>query len=75
MHRLTYVLGVGLLLASAVSAEDTSFMKGKRFAVGDYTGGKVCVVEADGSISWESGWRACVRCIVLQPCCWFRHWA
>jgi outer membrane protein assembly factor BamB len=28
-------------------------MKGKRFAVGDYSSGKACIVEADGTVSWE----------------------
>jgi len=36
----------------AVSADDAPYMTGKRFAVGDYTSGKVCVVEPDGSVSW-----------------------
>ena len=53
MHSLTRALGASLLLALAAAADDAPFMKGKRFAVGDYSGGKVCLIEADGSVSWE----------------------
>jgi outer membrane protein assembly factor BamB len=42
------------------AAEDAaSYMKGKRFAVGDYTSGKVCIVEPDGKISWEQKAPSC----------------
>ncbi len=54
MRKITRSLcGAACLAATVASADDTAFMKGKRFAVGDYTSGKVCVVEADGSVSWE----------------------
>ncbi|MDD2461230.1 MAG: hypothetical protein PHT98_09165, partial [Kiritimatiellae bacterium] len=46
------VWGSLLLAAAAAMADETPFMKGRRFAAADYTSGKVCVVEADGSISW-----------------------
>ena len=53
MLGLTRTLGAGLLLTLVASADDTPFMKGKRFAVGDYSSNKVCIVEADGKVSWE----------------------
>jgi outer membrane protein assembly factor BamB len=53
MLKICSAWAAGLLLAFAASADDASYMKGKRFAVGDYTSGKVCIVEADGSVSWE----------------------
>lgn len=54
MHAISRsLLGAVALAASFATADDTPFMKGKRFAVGDYTGGKVCIVEADGRVSWE----------------------
>jgi outer membrane protein assembly factor BamB len=54
MKRITGIMtACGLLTALAAAADDVSYMKGKRFAVGDYTSGKVCVVEADGKVSWE----------------------
>lgn len=53
MFRRICAWGLCLSVAAAVWAGDASFMKGKRFAVGDYSGGKVCVIEADGRISWE----------------------
>jgi hypothetical protein len=34
-------------------------MTGKRFAAGDYTSGKVCIVEADGKISWSQPATTC----------------
>lgn len=66
MHRLMCALGSVLLFASAVSAENVSFMQGRRFAVGDYTGGKVCVVEADGHVSWEQK-APCCNDLWIQP--------
>ncbi len=66
MHRLMCALGSVLLFASAVSAENVSFMQGKRFAVGDYTGGKVCIVEADGRVSWEQKAPTC-NDLWIQP--------
>ena len=53
MRTFVSAFGACLFLASAAVADDASYMKGKRFAVGDYTSGKVCVVEADGKVSWE----------------------
>lgn len=53
MHSLTRAFGAVLVLALAAAADDAAYMKGKRFAVGDYTSGKVCIVEADGTVSWE----------------------
>lgn len=51
------VMVAGTMLAVA---EDTaSYMKGKRFAVGDYTSGKVCIIEPDGTISWEQKAPSC----------------
>jgi outer membrane protein assembly factor BamB len=51
---MTRLVFPAVLWASlAALADDTPFMKGKRFAVGDYTSGKCCVVEADGTVSWE----------------------
>ena len=32
---------------------DEPFMEGRRFAATDFTSGKVCIVEADGKISWS----------------------
>ncbi|MDR2849852.1 MAG: hypothetical protein LBW77_04815 [Verrucomicrobiota bacterium] len=52
MKKLICVGGGALLLAAGVWADDTPFMKGRRFAAGDYTSGKVCIVEADGSVGW-----------------------
>ena len=46
------VWGSLLLTAAGVVADETPFMKGRRFAAADYSSGKVCVVEADGSVSW-----------------------
>ena len=46
------VWGSVVLAAVGIMADDTPFMKGRRFAAADYTSGKVCVVEADGSVSW-----------------------
>ena len=49
-----------LAVATGVAAADgTPYMKGKRFAAGDYTSGKVCVVEADGKVSWEQKAPSC----------------
>ena len=49
-----------MLAASvAVAADEAPYMKGKRFAVGDYTGGKVCIVEPDGRVSWEQKAPSC----------------
>lgn len=53
MHAFTQGICAILLLAGTALADDASFMKGRRFAVGDYTSGKVCIVEADGHVSWE----------------------
>ncbi|HNX35683.1 MAG TPA: hypothetical protein PKM57_13710 [Kiritimatiellia bacterium] len=66
MHRLMCALGSVLLFASAVSAENVSFMQGKRFAVGDYTSGKVCIVEADGHVSWDQK-APCCNDLWIQP--------
>ena len=66
MHRLMCAWGSVLFLASAVSAENVSFMQGKRFAVGDYTSGKVCVVEANGKVSWEQKAPTC-NDLWIQP--------
>jgi len=53
VHAFTQGICAILLLAGTALADDASFMKGRRFAVGDYTSGKVCIVEADGHVSWE----------------------
>ena len=66
------LITVGMLLTLSVEAEPTagsgtaaatangaSYMRGKRFAVGDYSGGKVCVVEPDGKVSWEQKAPSC----------------
>jgi len=42
-----------LISISLISSAAESFMQGKRFACADYSGKKVCIVEADGSISWQ----------------------
>lgn len=47
------------LAAGASAADDTPYMKGKRFAVGDYSSGKVCIVEPDGTVSWEQKAPSC----------------
>lgn len=46
---------VGALLAMSCLAEEKSesYMKGRRMVVSDYSGGKVCIVEADGTVSWS----------------------
>jgi len=52
----------GAILATAAlvaAADDAPYMQGKRFAVGDYTSGKVCVVEPDGKVSWEQSAPSC----------------
>ena len=59
MRSLTQAFGFGIFLALAATADDTPFMKGKRFAVGDYSSGKVCIVEADGKVSWEQKAPSC----------------
>ncbi len=59
MGNLTCAYGAVLFLSLAVMAEDASYMKGKRFAVGDYSSGKVCIVEADGKVSWEQKAPSC----------------
>ena len=60
MSRIKGVLALcGLLAAVAAMADDTPYMKGKRFAVGDYSGGKACIVEADGKVSWEQSAPSC----------------
>ena len=47
-------MGIILALAAiAAAADDAPYMQGKRFAVGDYTSGKVCVVEPDGKKVWS----------------------
>ncbi|MDX9867617.1 MAG: alpha/beta fold hydrolase [Kiritimatiellia bacterium] len=51
--------GMCVWAVMAVIAADTPYMKGKRFAAGDYTGGRVCIVEADGKISWEQKAPSC----------------
>ena len=67
MHGLARAFGASLaFLAFAASADDASFMKGKRFAVGDYTSGKVCIVEADGTVSWEQKAPSC-NDLWIQP--------
>ena len=67
MRNLTRTLfGIGLLAASAAVAEGTAYMQGKRFAVGDYSSGKVCVVEADGTVSWEKKAPSC-NDLWIQP--------
>ena len=67
MNRITCgLIGSAFLMAAAASADDTPFMKGKRFAVGDYTSGKVCVVEADGSVSWTQKAPTC-NDLWIQP--------
>jgi len=53
MHLFFRALCVTGVVVSCAWADDAPFMKGRRFAVGDYTSGKVCIVEADGSVSWE----------------------
>ena len=52
MNRFMRILGCTGLLAAGVCADDAPFMQGKRFAAADYTSGKVCIVEADGSVGW-----------------------
>lgn len=52
----TVFSSVSLLTTAFVlssQAAEQPFMKGKRFVCGDYVGQKVCLVEADGTISWE----------------------
>ncbi len=49
----TSLLSALLTAFTLISAADESFMQGKRFACGDYSGKKVCIVEADGTISWQ----------------------
>jgi hypothetical protein len=53
MKSLLSIVAI-LLAVSCVAQEKTeSFMKGRRFAVGDYSGCKVAIVEADGTMSWS----------------------
>jgi hypothetical protein len=52
MDKSLCVWGSAALLAAGVCADDAPFMQGRRFAAADYTSGKVCIVEADGSVSW-----------------------
>jgi outer membrane protein assembly factor BamB len=46
---------VGFLSVFSCVAQETSesFMKGRRFVAGDYSGSKVAIVEADGTVSWS----------------------
>jgi len=53
------LIGAALTATAALAADSASFMQGRRFAVGDYTGGKVCIVEADGTVSWEQKAKNC----------------
>ena len=66
MRTFVSAFGACLFLASAAAADDASYMKGKRFAVGDYTSGKVCIVEADGKVSWEQK-APCCNDLWIQP--------
>jgi len=50
--KISIFCALSLLLTGLALAEQP-FMQGKRFACGDYGGKKVCIVEADGSISWQ----------------------
>ncbi|MDO4586703.1 MAG: SGNH/GDSL hydrolase family protein [Planctomycetia bacterium] len=51
MYRMTDVLEKSIrAIPNCLSYQD-SFMKGKRFVAADYSAGRVCVVESDGSIS------------------------
>ena len=67
LHRTAtrWLALTGMILATASAAvpplqsetppappNETSFMKGRRFAATDYTSGKVSIVEADGKVSW-----------------------
>jgi len=53
MKAMVSVVGVLLVISCFAEERLESFMKGRRFAVSDYTSGKVCIVEADGSVSWS----------------------
>ena len=53
------LFAVLVLAAGLAQGADDAFMKGRRFAAGDYTAGKVCVVEADGKVSWSHPAKNC----------------
>jgi len=54
-----WICGIGLAMAGGVHGDEDAFMKGRRFLAGDYSGAKVCIVEADGKISWSHAAPSC----------------
>lgn len=55
----SFLFALILSSTAAVWSDDDSFMQGKRFAAADYSAGRVCVVESDGTISRCEAARAC----------------
>ncbi len=53
MKSMLSILGVVLAVGCVAQEKSESFMKGRRFAVGDYSGSKVAIIEADGTMSWS----------------------
>ena len=53
MKSMLSIVGVLLAVSCVAQEKSESFMKGRRFAVGDYSGSKVAIVEADGQMSWS----------------------
>jgi len=54
--NMTVLRSAALVLtgvALSTQAAEQPFMTGKRFVAGDYSGKKIALVEADGSISWQ----------------------
>jgi len=56
MKTLTYLACLmlcGFLTAAVPAADDASFVAGKWFACGDYSGKKIFLVGPDGKVAWE----------------------
>ena len=53
MKSMVFVVGALLAMSCLAEEKAESYMKGRRMAVSDYSGGKVCIVEADGTVSWS----------------------
>ena len=56
MKTLTYLMCLvlcGSTAGAATAAESNSFVAGKSFACGDYSGKKIFLVGPDGKVVWE----------------------
>ena len=53
MKSMLSIVGAVLAVSCVAQEKSESFMKGRRFAVGDYSGSKVAIIEADGQMSWS----------------------